>query len=96
MKFAGRTALVTGSCGEGMGRSTALRLAREGANIVLNYGTHRCGKEIQSHAEKIAETIRELQQPVRPHGAGGADEERRPGRTALADELRSGVLRAFV
>ena len=25
----GRTAVVTGSCGEGMGRSTALRLARE-------------------------------------------------------------------
>jgi 3-oxoacyl-[acyl-carrier protein] reductase len=60
MKLTGKTALITGSCGEGMGRSTALRLAREGANIVLNYGTHRCSEEIQNHAEKIAETIREL------------------------------------
>ncbi len=34
-------ALVTGSTGEGMGRSTALTLAREGADVVLNTGTNR-------------------------------------------------------
>jgi NAD(P)-dependent dehydrogenase (short-subunit alcohol dehydrogenase family) len=37
----GHVALVTGSTGEGMGRSTALTLAREGADIVLNTGTNR-------------------------------------------------------
>src|SRR2546427_13133384 len=37
----GRVALVTGSTGEGMGRSIALTLAREGANVALNHGTNR-------------------------------------------------------
>lgn len=37
----GHVALVTGSTGQGMGRSTALTLAREGADIVLNHGTNR-------------------------------------------------------
>jgi len=60
MELEGRTALITGSCGEGMGRSTALRLAREGADIVLNYGTHRCGQEVQTRADRIAEVVRRL------------------------------------
>lgn len=37
----GHIALITGSTGEGMGRSTALTLAREGGDIVLNHGTNR-------------------------------------------------------
>jgi len=37
----GRVALVTGSTGEGMGRSTALTLARDGADVALNDGTNR-------------------------------------------------------
>ena len=37
----GRVALVTGSTGEGMGRSIALTLARNGADVVLNTGTNR-------------------------------------------------------
>ena len=41
----GRVALVTGSTGNGMGRSTALTLAREGADIVLNTGTNRRTRE---------------------------------------------------
>jgi NAD(P)-dependent dehydrogenase (short-subunit alcohol dehydrogenase family) len=39
----GRTAIVTGSTGEGMGRQTAWTLAREGCDVVLNYGTYRKG-----------------------------------------------------
>ena len=37
----GRVAIVTGSTGEGMGRSIALTLARDGADVVLNTGTNR-------------------------------------------------------
>jgi 3-oxoacyl-[acyl-carrier protein] reductase len=37
----GRTAIVTGSTGEGMGRQIAWTLAREGCSVVLNYGTYR-------------------------------------------------------
>jgi 3-oxoacyl-[acyl-carrier protein] reductase len=35
----GKVALVTGAAGNGMGRSVALTLAREGANVVVNYRT---------------------------------------------------------
>jgi 3-oxoacyl-[acyl-carrier protein] reductase len=35
----GRTAIVTGAAGSGMGRSIALTLAREGAKVVVNYLT---------------------------------------------------------
>ncbi len=37
----GRVALVTGSTGDGMGRSIALTLARAGAKIIVNYGPAR-------------------------------------------------------
>ncbi|MPZ48267.1 MAG: SDR family oxidoreductase [Dehalococcoidia bacterium] len=39
MELTGRVALVTGSTGRGIGRSIALTLAREGADLVLNYET---------------------------------------------------------
>jgi len=55
-----KTALITGSCGEGMGRSAALRLARDGANIVLNYGTHRRGQGVKKSAARVAEAVEKL------------------------------------
>jgi NAD(P)-dependent dehydrogenase (short-subunit alcohol dehydrogenase family) len=39
MMLKGRSAIVTGAAGKGMGRSIALTLAREGANVVVNYLT---------------------------------------------------------
>jgi 3-oxoacyl-[acyl-carrier protein] reductase len=64
MKLKSRTALITGSTGSGIGRSTAFRLAAEGANIILNYGTfHRSGRELEDmkeNAKKVAYTVEEL------------------------------------
>ena len=48
----GRTAIVTGAAGNGMGRSIALTLAREGAKVVVNYLTSQDNaKAIVRHIE---------------------------------------------
>ena len=64
MELKGRTALITGSTGSGMGRSIAFRLASEGANIILNYGTHhRTGqalRDAEENANKVANVVEEL------------------------------------
>ena len=44
MRFSGKAALVTGA-GRGIGRAIALALAREGADVVLNYANSRDGAE---------------------------------------------------
>ena len=49
-RFNGKVALVTGAS-RGIGRGIALRLAREGANVVINYRTHP--EEAQSLAQEI-------------------------------------------
>jgi NAD(P)-dependent dehydrogenase (short-subunit alcohol dehydrogenase family) len=41
MQCSGRVAIVTGAAGQGMGRSIALTLAREGACVVVNYRNSR-------------------------------------------------------
>jgi 3-oxoacyl-[acyl-carrier protein] reductase len=51
MKLLGKTAVITGSAGKGMGRSIALALGREGANVVINY------RKSKTEAEKIVNHI---------------------------------------
>lgn len=55
--LAGRTAIVTGSTGEGMGRQVAWTLAREGANVVLNYGTYRRSATAAAKAAKECQAL---------------------------------------
>ncbi|HSH20687.1 MAG TPA: SDR family oxidoreductase [Draconibacterium sp.] len=55
MTLTNKTAIVTGATGNGMGRSIALTLAREGANVVINY------RQNKAHAEKIVEYINNIQ-----------------------------------
>lgn len=50
-EFTGKTALITGGS-RGMGRATALRLAREGANVAISYATRH---------ETAAEVVGEIQ-----------------------------------
>jgi NAD(P)-dependent dehydrogenase (short-subunit alcohol dehydrogenase family) len=56
--FKDRVALVTGSTGEGLGRSIAFTLAREGAKVVINYGTGHPNNA--NAAEKVLAEIRTL------------------------------------
>jgi 3-oxoacyl-[acyl-carrier protein] reductase len=50
---AGKVALVTGAAGNGMGRSIALTLAREGADVVVNYRTSQAqAAEIVAQIER--------------------------------------------
>jgi len=51
MKFSGRSALITGAS-LGIGRAIAIELAKEGANVAINYRSHReqadeVGREIE-------------------------------------------------
>jgi 3-oxoacyl-[acyl-carrier protein] reductase len=56
--FKEKVALVTGSTGEGMGRSIAFSLAREGARVVLNYGTGHPNNSLA--ADKVLGELRGL------------------------------------
>ena len=53
LRLAGKAALVTGSS-QGIGEAVALRLAEEGADVVINYHTH------PQEAESVAQTIKSM------------------------------------
>ena len=57
MSLEGKTALITGSIGEGMGRSTAFVLADKGADIVLNFGTFHKDKDSEKNSERVKNAI---------------------------------------
>ena len=67
MELTGRVALVTGASGNGMGRSIALTLAREGADIAVNF------KERRKRAEQFAKVIESTGRRALVHQADVAD-----------------------
>lgn len=55
----GRTAIITGSCGDGIGRSSALLMGSLGCNVVLNYGTYHQDDQTADHAREIVRVIKD-------------------------------------
>ena len=85
MKLIGKKALVTGS-NQGIGQAIALRLAEEGADIIIDYVTHpdtaaatvqmvektgRRAVAIQADISKVGDTARMVEQSVQ--ALGGVD-----------------------
>lgn len=78
MKLANRVALVTGAS-RGIGRGCALELAREGADVVVNY---------RSHPEEAEAVVAEIRGMGRRAIAYGAD----VGQRAAVDEMVAAAL----
>jgi 3-oxoacyl-[acyl-carrier protein] reductase len=80
MTLEGRVALVTGAGGQGMGRSIALTLARDGADVVLNY--HRRAE----HVDATAAAIEAMGRRVLRHAADVTDAAQVDAMCAVAAE----------
>jgi glucose 1-dehydrogenase len=64
MKLDGKNALVTGS-DQGIGQAIALRLAQEGADVVINYHSNRSGaEETRAQVEKMGRHSAAIQADV--------------------------------
>lgn len=84
MRLEGKRALITGAS-QGIGRATALALAREGANVTINHypdvdGVHR------RNAEAVAGEVRNLGRQALVIGADVAQEETSAAMVAQAIE----------
>src|SRR3954462_3968653 len=54
----GKVALITGATGEGIGRSVALTLARDGADVVLNYRSkHERAAQVEAAIEGMGRRV---------------------------------------
>lgn len=56
----GKVAIITGSTGGGIGTSTAFVLAKNGADIVLNYGTNRRDAKADEASRAVEKAVRDL------------------------------------
>lgn len=84
MTLAGKTALVTGGS-RGIGRAITLKLAREGADIVINYFRNR------QPAEETAREVRELGREVRVIKANVGEPEKIEAMTAELETAKIGI-----
>lgn len=65
MKCKNKVAIVTGAAGNGMGRSIALTLAREGAKVVINYHLNKQAVDaIIKHIENFGGTATSVQADI--------------------------------
>lgn len=80
MGLEGRVALITGAGGQGMGRSIALTLARDGADIVVNY---------RRNADAAAEVVAMIQSLGRRAVALAADVTDSSAVAAMFEEAAS-------
>jgi glucose 1-dehydrogenase len=87
MRLADRVALVTGAS-RGIGRGCAVELAREGADVVVNYRSH------PDEAEEVAREIRGMGRRAMAYGADVGDRTAVDGMvaTALAEFGRIDIL----
>ncbi len=67
MTLEGRVALVTGATGGGMGRSIALTLAHDGADLILNY------REKHERAAEVVAVIESIGRHALPYAADVSD-----------------------
>jgi 3-oxoacyl-[acyl-carrier protein] reductase len=70
-RFTGRVALVTGS-GRGLGAATALRLAREGADLVVNDLSAESASAVAEEARRIGSKVHLSGHDVSDHAQAGA------------------------
>src|SRR5437773_4072920 len=64
MKFAGKNALITGAS-LGIGRALAIELARQGANVGINFRSHRDkAEEVKAEVENLGRKALLLQADV--------------------------------
>jgi glucose 1-dehydrogenase len=69
MRFAGKNALVTGAS-RGIGRATALALARDGANVAINFRSHPAeAEEVKREIEKLGRKALAMQCDVADQAA---------------------------